>query len=193
MLHLIWTKDNSTSTSEDGKEIKGVRQRLLECYKNLYFDPVPDPEMDALKQVSRIAKNFVEYVSISYLMDNRLPRPRLTYEATLAELTSLEEMMRIMMEEGQVHQDIIRRLWQIYGRFFLELSKYSSDMTRTIGSDMNLPKPQRRGTILILGMLALSKKDVLMDKVDVMLKVGLGHRGQVSVELHDLLPSSYYL
>jgi condensin complex subunit 1 len=129
MLHLIWTKDNSTSTSEDGKEIKGVRQRLLECYKSLYFDPLPDPEMDAHKQVSRIAKNFVEYVSISYLVDNRLSRPRLTYEATLAELTSLEEMMRIMMEEGHVHQDIIYRLWQIYGRFFLKWSKYSSDMT----------------------------------------------------------------
>lgn len=50
---------------------------------------------------------------------------------------------------------------------------------------MNLPKPQRRGTILILGMLALSKKDILMDKVDVMLKVGLGSRGKVSAELHD--------
>jgi condensin complex subunit 1 len=52
---------------------------------------------------------------------------------------------------------------------------------------MNLPKPQRRGTILILGMLALSKKDVLMDKVDVMLKVGLGSRGKVSVDFHALV------
>jgi len=129
MLHLIWTKDNSTSTSEDGKEIKGVRQRLLECYKSLYFDPVPDPEMDAKKQVSRIAKNFVEYVSISYLVATRLSRPRRTYEATLAQLTSLEEMMRIMMEEGQIHQDIIYRLWQIYGTFSPKLNKNSSDMT----------------------------------------------------------------
>jgi condensin complex subunit 1 len=72
MLHLIWAKDNSTSTSEDGKEIKGVRQRLLECYKSLYFDPVPDPDMDAKKQVSRIAKNFVEYVSIPYPMQRFL-------------------------------------------------------------------------------------------------------------------------
>jgi len=95
MLHLIWTKDNSTSTSEDGKEIKG----------------------DAKKQVNRIAKNFVEYVSISYFVATRLSCPRRTYEATLAQL-------------------------------------------------MNLPKPQRRGVILILGMLALSKKDVLMDKVE---------------------------
>jgi len=50
---------------------------------------------------------------------------------------------------------------------------------------MNLPKPQRRGAILILGMFALSKKDVLMDKVDVMLKVGLGPRGKVSIDLYD--------
>jgi hypothetical protein len=32
----------------------------------------------------------------------------------LAELTSLEEMMRIMSEEEQIHQDIISKLWQIY-------------------------------------------------------------------------------
>ena len=43
MLHLVWSKDNS-STSEDGKELKGIRQRLLECYKSLYFDPLPDME-----------------------------------------------------------------------------------------------------------------------------------------------------
>jgi len=36
MLHLIWSKDNN-SMSEDGKELKGVRSRLLECYRNLYF------------------------------------------------------------------------------------------------------------------------------------------------------------
>jgi len=52
---------------------------------------------------------------------------------------------------------------------------------------MNLPKSQRRGAILILGMLALSKKDVLMDKVDVMLKIGLGPTGKVSTDLHDAI------
>jgi len=52
---------------------------------------------------------------------------------------------------------------------------------------MNLPKPQRRGAILILGMLALSKKDVLMDKVDVMLKIGLGPKGKVSIDFHNAI------
>ena len=32
----------------------------------------------------------------------------------MAELTSLEEMMRIMSEEEQIHQDVISKLWQIY-------------------------------------------------------------------------------
>ena len=58
MLHLIWSKDNS-STSEDGKELKGIRPRLLECYRNLYFDAVPD--MEPKQQVNRIAKNMIEY------------------------------------------------------------------------------------------------------------------------------------
>jgi len=59
MLHLIWSKDNS-SMSEDGKELKGVRSRLLECYRSLYFDPLPD--MEPKQQVNRIAKNMVECV-----------------------------------------------------------------------------------------------------------------------------------
>ena len=60
MLHLIWTKDNNSSSSEDGKELKGIRQRLLECYRLLYFDPIAD--LEPKDQVNRIAKNLVEYV-----------------------------------------------------------------------------------------------------------------------------------
>jgi condensin complex subunit 1 len=59
MLHLIWSKDNS-SMSEDGKELKGIRSRLLECYRSLYFDPLPD--MEPKQQVNRIAKNMIEWV-----------------------------------------------------------------------------------------------------------------------------------
>ena len=60
MLHLIWTKDNNSTTTEDGKELKGVRSRLLETYRILYFDPIPD--LDPKQQVNRIAKNMIEYV-----------------------------------------------------------------------------------------------------------------------------------
>ncbi|KAF8988934.1 non-SMC mitotic condensation complex subunit 1 [Cyathus striatus] len=148
MLHLIWTKDNSNSTSEDGKELKGVRQRLLECYKGLYFDALPD-NRDAKAQINRIAKNMIER----------------TYYASMAELTSLEEMMRIMMDEGYVHEDVIAKLWQIYSLNRL------------------LPGEQRRGAIIILGMLAVAKRSVLTDHVDTMLKVGLGKLGKTDLTL----------
>jgi hypothetical protein len=65
MLHLIWSKDNN-ATSEDGKELKGVRSRLLECYRSLYFDPLPD--MEPKQQVNRIAKNMIECVVSSYFV-----------------------------------------------------------------------------------------------------------------------------
>lgn len=113
MLHLIWSKDNS-STSEDGKELKGVRSRLLECYRSLYFDPVTD--MEPKKQVTRIAKNMIEYEPLLHMKNYKLTHvyPRLTYGATLAELTSLEEMMRSMMDDNQIHPDVIAKLWQVY-------------------------------------------------------------------------------
>jgi condensin complex subunit 1 len=62
MLHLIWKKDDS-ATAED-KELKGVRQRLLEVYRNLYFEAVEG--LDARGQVSRIAKNIIESVNNSW-------------------------------------------------------------------------------------------------------------------------------
>ncbi|KAJ7232501.1 hypothetical protein C8J57DRAFT_1578787 [Mycena rebaudengoi] len=80
------------------------------------------------------------------------PRRQLTYNTTLVELTSLEEMMRIMMDDDQIHPDVIVKLWSVYG------------------ANKQLPKEQRRGAIIILRMLALAKRGVLTDHVDVMLK-----------------------
>jgi len=57
MIHLIWHKDNNT-TSEDGKMEKGIKSRLLECYRNIYFDAVTG--LDPQAQVNRIAKNMIE-------------------------------------------------------------------------------------------------------------------------------------
>jgi condensin complex subunit 1 len=99
--------------SEDGKELKGIRSRLLECYRNLYFDPLPD--MEPKQQVNRIAKNMIEYVNNrNARLDAHSETSRLTYDATLAELTSLEEMMRYMMDDDQIHSDVVNKLWQAY-------------------------------------------------------------------------------
>lgn len=42
-----------------------------------------------------------------------------------------------------------------------------------------MPKPQRRGAIIILGMLALAKRSVVTDRVDTLLRIGLGPFGKV--------------
>ena len=58
MLHLIWTKDNNSTVAEgevDGRSVKG---NLIEVYRALYFDVVPD--LAPKQQVSRIAKNMIE-------------------------------------------------------------------------------------------------------------------------------------
>lgn len=59
MLHLIWTKDNnSTSSTEEGMDGKGIRASLIEVYRSLYFDVVPD--LTPKQQISRITKNMIE-------------------------------------------------------------------------------------------------------------------------------------
>ncbi|KAI0641280.1 non-SMC mitotic condensation complex subunit 1-domain-containing protein [Trametes meyenii] len=146
MLHLIWSKDNN-ATSEDGREVKSVRSRLLECYRTIYFEPVQN--LDPKQQINRIAKHMIE----------------MTYDATLAELTSLEEMMRQLMDEGHIHEDIVAKLWQVYS------------------SERPLPRAQRRGAVIILGMLALAKRSVVADRVETLVKVGLGDRGKSDLTL----------
>ncbi len=85
---------------------------------------------------------------------------RRTYGATLAELTSLEELMRTMMADGGVHPDVINKLWQVYS------------------TSQEIPKPQRQGAIIILGMLAVAKREVVAERVESLLKIGLGQHGQ---------------
>lgn len=62
MIHLIWSKDNN-STSEDGLELKGIRSKLLDAYREMYFTPLAE-NITARKQVERIANNMIRYVSV---------------------------------------------------------------------------------------------------------------------------------
>ncbi|KAG8711565.1 Condensin complex subunit [Ceratobasidium sp. 423] len=146
MIHLIWSKDTGGNSDED-KEVKGVRLRLIECYRHIYFDPRAG--LDPKSQINRVAKNMIE----------------LTYESTVAELTSLEELMRTMAEDNQIHPDIITKLWQVYG------------------TDKDIPKAQRRGAIVILGMIAVAKQKVVTERIDTLLHVGLGPLGREDLVL----------
>ena len=56
----------------------------------------------------------------------------------------------------------------------------------SIASERSLPRQQRRGAVIILGMLALARRSVVADRADVLMKVGLGKLGEVRVLISDL-------
>ncbi|RIA97299.1 condensin complex subunit 1 [Glomus cerebriforme] len=142
MLHLIWTKDNND-------EGKGIRNRLIECYRNLYIEP--DVSISEKENVNKVTRNLIG----------------LTYNATLAELISLEQILSTMMEgENAISGNIINKLWSIY-----------SVSTREV------TKEQRRGAIIVLNMLAKAKIEIVQEKIDLLLKIGLGQYGKTDLVL----------
>lgn len=93
----------------------------------------------------------------------------LTYNTNLTQLTSLELLLSTLMSEGKISYDVIEKLWSVYG--FMK---------------GRIQKSQRRGAIIILSMLATAKTKIVSDKVDMMLKIGLGPLGK-----HDLSLAKY--
>lgn len=141
MLRLIWTKGNSD-------EGKGVQNHLIECYKSLFFE-APD-SFSANDAANFVARNMIS----------------LTFGATPAELTSLEQLLSTMMKAGHVSELVISKLWQVYGVQKKEISK-----------------SQRRGAIIVLGMLATASPDIVVGELETMLKIGLGPLGRRDLSL----------
>ncbi|CAG8224947.1 unnamed protein product [Penicillium salamii] len=141
MLRLIWTKGNSD-------EGKGVQSHLIDCYKGLFFDaPGSFTPNDA---ANYIARNMIS----------------LTFGATPAELTCLEQLLSTMMKAGNVSEAVIAKLWQVY-------SIQRKEISRT----------QRRGSIIVLGMLALADPEVVVKEIEAMLRIGLGGYGRSDLVL----------
>ena len=141
MLRLIWTKGNSD-------EGKGVQTHLIDCYKGLFFD-APD-SFSANDAANYIARNMIS----------------LTFGATPAELTSLEQLLSTMMKAGHVSELVVSKLWQVYG-------VQKKDISRN----------QRRGSIVVLGMLALASPEMVVKEMETMLRIGLGPLGRADLSL----------
>jgi len=141
MLRLIWTKGNSD-------EGKGVQTHLIDCYRGLFFG-APD--------------SFSENDAANYVARNMIS---LTFGATPAELTSLEQLLSTMMKENHVSELVITKLWQVYGVQKQEISKN-----------------QRRGAIIVLGMLASANPEIVVREMSTMLRVGLGNLGRLDLAL----------
>jgi condensin complex subunit 1 len=143
MLRLIWTKGNSD-------EGKGVQSHLIDCYKGLFFDA---PEsFNGNDAANFIARNMIS----------------LTFGASPAELTSLEQLLSTMVKSGHVSEVVINKLWQVYG------------------VQKEISAAQRRGSIIVLGMIALADPDVVVKETETMLRIGLGQYG-----FSDLLLAKY--
>ena len=136
MLHLIWTK----GSSDEGK---GVQTHLIECYKSIFFT-APD--------------SFSHNDAANYIARNMIS---LTFGASVAELTSLEQLLCTMMKENLVSELVIGKLWQVYGVQRKEISK-----------------SQRRGAILVLGMLAVADPQIVTQEIETMLRIGLSTHGR---------------
>jgi condensin complex subunit 1 len=141
MLRLIWTKGNSD-------EGKGVQNHLIECYKRLFFE-APD--------------SYSENDAANYIARNMIS---LTFGATPAELTSLEQLLSTMMTANHISELVVSKLWQVYGVQKREISK-----------------SQRRGAIIVLGMLATAKPEIVVGEMETMLRIGLGGLGRSDLQL----------
>ncbi|KAK5064570.1 hypothetical protein LTR84_000403 [Exophiala bonariae] len=84
----------------------------------------------------------------------------LTFGSTPAELTSLEQLLSTMFKAGHISDLVISKLWQVYG------------------VNKEISKSQRRGAIIVLGMIALANPEILVKELDTMLRVGLGQLGR---------------
>lgn len=135
MLRLIWTKGNSD-------EGKGVQTHLIDCYRGLFFD-APDA-LNSNDTANFIARNMIS----------------LTFGATPAELTSLEQLLSTMYRSGHISELVVAKLWQVYG------------------VNKEISRAQRRGAMIVLGMISLADPNVLIKETEAMLRVGLGPLGR---------------
>ncbi|KAF2835053.1 hypothetical protein M501DRAFT_999605 [Patellaria atrata CBS 101060] len=85
----------------------------------------------------------------------------LTFGSTPAELTSLEQLLSTMMKQDLINEVVIQKLWQVYGVQKKEISKN-----------------QRRGAIIVLGMLALADPEIVVKEMEICLRIGLGELGR---------------
>ncbi|KAJ1949889.1 condensin complex non-SMC subunit Cnd1, partial [Linderina macrospora] len=159
MAHLIWVPSTNNApnaavahtgpnANSNPEEARGVRAKLLDSYKQLYL--MPNERLSAAENTSRITRNLIS----------------LTFGATLAELISLEELIRTLVDEQFIGADIIVKLRSVYG------------YTR-----QRLPAAQRRGAIIVLGMMAQARRSVVTDDIDLYLRIGLGRYGHEDLSL----------
>eukprot|EP00118_Oscarella_pearsei_P020156 m.217644 g.217644 ORF g.217644 m.217644 type:complete len:1269 (+) comp39883_c1_seq40:407-4213(+) len=107
----------------------GVKDAVVNSFKRLYLD---GPKSSA------VAGQLIS----------------LTENLNVAEMTSLEELIRLLMVAKEISKDVIQRLWQVFA-------------TKT-------EQPMRqRGAIMLLGMAASAEPDIVKSNMELLVSHGL--------------------
>ncbi|KAL6070680.1 meiotic chromosome condensation, variant 2 [Balamuthia mandrillaris] len=157
MLMLIWSKDAQ------------VRQALMDAYVRLYFSSSSAQEgddsnkdegqwLESLRKKAKL-KNLNKTKANALCIAGRLIG--LTIGANLAELTSLEEMIKELTAQKLISKDVIDMLCDI---FSLEIDSVSAE--------------ESRNALLILSMTANANPDIIRSNLNLIVAVGLGPRSE---------------
>lgn len=121
---------------------------------------VPAHLIDCYKSLFLIAPNSASKIEkATYIAKNLIG---LTLKASVADLASLEKLLGLMYAAMMINFEVINVLWQIYN-----LSDCSEEVRR-----------QKRGAIIILGMLSLEDNQIAIKGFDSLLNIGLGDEGK---------------
>lgn len=144
MLHLVWMK----GSSDEGKSIAS---QLVECYKLLFLTT---PSNITAQQASEMkARNLI----------------KITIDATVADLASLEKLMCMIYEGKLIDWGMIELLWYIYSKAGSNESRYS--------------QAQIHGAIIVLGMISSANPAIVQCGLKSLLEIGLGLVGRLDLVL----------
>lgn len=90
---------------------------------------------------------------------------RLTHDATIGELTSLEALITDFTSHGFIHRGVVEALWDIF-----TMSSNVSDVTTV----------ESCGGLLILNMAANAEPALILERLSTIISVGLGPRWKVT-------------
>lgn len=144
MLHLVWMK----GSSDEGKSIAS---QLVECYKLLFLSTPSN--LTAQQAAEMKARNLI----------------KITINATVADLASLEKLMCMIYEGKLIDWAMIELLWYIY-------SKAGS-------SDTRYSQAQIHGAIIVLGMISSANPAIAQCGLKSLLEIGLGLIGRLDLVL----------
>lgn len=99
----------------------------------------------------------------------------LTIKASLGELTSLEELLAEMTKKQLIESSVIQVLWEIFGTFDLS-TKLILSVAMRYGKTSKKTPLQSRGALIILSMIGSADPEVIRNKINLLVQVGLGPR-----------------